>query len=129
MVTGSLQFPEVNSQPVCVCVCYYGGKGIHYSTTHWQKCYHTSKGPHLAYILELLLVQRSLWVALNAAEVVLLTWVLSSWHLPRFIQHQFVISLKRRLVWSFLLFKPPPPKTLIHRFFREKENNRTEVGE
>lgn len=46
MITGWLQFPELNNQPVCVCMCYYRGRGIHYSTTCWQKCCHTSMGAH-----------------------------------------------------------------------------------
>lgn len=66
------------------------------------------------------LVQRSRWVALNAADVVLLTWVLSSWH-PHFIKHQFVISLKKWRL-EFFLFK----NTLIQRFSRK--GVATEVG-
>lgn len=75
------------------------------------------KGAHagLAYILELLHMQHSLWVALNADDVVLLTWVLSSWHPPHFIKHQFVISLKWWFIWSFFLWK----NNLIHRFSRK----------
>lgn len=64
------------------------------------------------------LVQRSLWVALNVADVVLLTWVLSSWH-PHFIKHQSVLKSGG---WSFFLFK----NTLIQRFSRK--GVATEVG-